>query len=84
MVTAYQGTVQNGQIHFDDSPELPEGAQVIVLIVAEGQPTAERKTLTLGELLDSPLVGMWEDRTDIADSAEYARQLRERAARRES
>ncbi len=83
MVTAYQGTVQNGQIHFDDDPALPEGAQVVVVVLRQGQQTGEQKTLTLGELLESPLVGMWADREDIDDSAEYARQLRERASRRE-
>jgi hypothetical protein len=79
MVTAYQGTVQNGQIHFDDIPDFPEGAQVIVVVVGEGQ---QQKALTMGDLLESPLIGMWADRDDIVDSAEFARQLRERAAKR--
>lgn len=30
----------------------------------------------------SGLIGMWKDRTDITDSSEFARQLRERAQRR--
>lgn len=80
MVTAYQGTVRNGQIRFDDQPELPEGAQVIVVVVRRD---GEQKALTLGDLLESPLVGMWADREDITDGAEFARQLRERASRRE-
>lgn len=79
MITAYQGTVQDGQIRFEDNLELPEGAQVIVVLVDESQ----KKTPTLGDLLDSPLVGMWADREDITDSAEYARRLREQAQRRE-
>ncbi len=83
MVMAYQGTVQNGQIHFDDNPEIPEGAQVIVVVLKEGQQAGEKRALTLGDLLESPLVGMWADREDIIDSAEFARQLRERASRRE-
>jgi hypothetical protein len=83
MVTAYQGTVQNGQIRLDDTPELPEGAQVIVVVVREGQQAGERKALTLGDLLESPLVGMWADREDIKDGAEFARQLRERALKRQ-
>jgi hypothetical protein len=83
MAVAYLGSVQNGQINFDEEPELPEGAQVIVVVVKEGQRTGGRKVLTLGDLLDSPLVGMWADREDIVDSAEYARQLREKAQRRQ-
>ncbi len=38
--------------------------------------------ITLGEILESGLVGMWADRTDIQDSVEFARQLRRRASRR--
>jgi hypothetical protein len=34
------------------------------------------KRLTAGELLTSPLVGMWRDRTDLGDSSELARRLR--------
>jgi hypothetical protein len=42
-----------------------------------------RQHLTARQLLDSDLIGMWRDRTDIGDSAVYARQLRERVQRRE-
>ncbi len=41
-----------------------------------------RKYLTARELLNSDLIGMWQDRTDIGDSAAYARQLREQAQNR--
>ena len=37
-----------------------------------------------GRLRNSPLIGMWEDRTDIGDSVEFARKLRERAERRQA
>jgi hypothetical protein len=73
---AYQGTVQNGQIRVDNNPAIPEGAQVIVVVVTEGQQAGEQKALTLGDLLESPLIGMWADREDIVDSAEFARELR--------
>jgi hypothetical protein len=49
----------------------------------EGTHAGERKVLTLGDLLESPLVGMWADREDIEDGAEFARQLRDRASKRE-
>jgi len=38
--------------------------------------------LTASQLLRSGLVGLWKDREDIEDSADYARQLREQAQRR--
>lgn len=37
---------------------------------------------TLGDLVDSPLCGLWGDRTDIEDSTKFARQLRAQAERR--
>jgi len=38
--------------------------------------------LTVGQLRESGLIGLWADRKDIADSATYARELREQAQRR--
>lgn len=38
--------------------------------------------MTLGDLLNSGLVGMWADRTDITDSVEFARKLREQESSR--
>ncbi len=55
---------------------------MIVVVVKEEQQVSTHKTLTLGDLLESPLVGMWADREDIVDSAEFARELRKRASRR--
>ncbi len=55
--------------------------EMIVLIeppVVEGQSPA-----TARHLLHSELIGLWEDRQDIEDSAVYARQLREQAQRRQ-
>jgi hypothetical protein len=37
---------------------------------------------TARQLLDSGLIGLWKERTDIGDSVTFARQLRERAQRR--
>jgi len=39
--------------------------------------------LTVGDLRQSGLLGMWKDREDIEDSSLYARQLREAAQTRE-
>jgi hypothetical protein len=43
---------------------------------------AEKPILTAGDLLNSDLIGMWADRTDIGDSREFARRLREQAQTR--
>lgn len=40
------------------------------------------RQMTARDLLQSGLVGLWADRTDIGDSAVFARQLRERAEQR--
>jgi hypothetical protein len=37
---------------------------------------------TLGDLVESPLCGLWGDRTDIEDSVQFAHQLRTQAERR--
>lgn len=42
------------------------------------------KTMTVEELLNSGLVGIWKNRKDIDNNLEFARELRERSwARRE-
>lgn len=41
-----------------------------------------RKKMTFRDLLNSEAVGMWKDRTDIGDSAKFARRLREQAQNR--
>lgn len=40
-----------------------------------------KPNMTLGDLLASDVVGMWEHRTDITDSVEFARKLRDEAGR---
>lgn len=42
-------------------------------------------TMTVEELLNSGLVGIWKKRTDIDDTLEFAKELRERSwARKET
>lgn len=48
----------------------------------KAKPQSSRRPMTARDLLQSDLVGLWADRTDIGDSAVFARQLRERAERR--
>ncbi len=61
-------------------PDMPAGpAEVVVTALA---PEGPDLPWTLGALLASGLVGLWSDRTDIADSVTFARTLREAAERR--
>jgi hypothetical protein len=48
------------------------------------QTDQDRHVLTARELANSEIVGLWENRTDVPDSPEYARQLREQAQVRRS
>jgi|GEM_PF-496694 replicative DNA helicase len=42
----------------------------------------KKRGMTARQLATSEIVGLWADRTDIGDSVEFARQLREKAQRR--
>jgi hypothetical protein len=59
-----------------------KGQQVEVLLLFTHSKTPKRPRLTAQQLLNSDLIGLWKERQDIADSACYARQLREHAQRR--
>jgi hypothetical protein len=59
--------------------DIPVGPAELVMVVVS-QPAAAGRTL--GDLLNSEFFGMWADREDITDSAEYARGLRDEAWRR--
>ncbi len=42
----------------------------------------KRRGMTARQLAASEIVGLWQDRTDIRDSVEFARRLREKAQTR--
>jgi len=64
------------------SPELTPGASAEVIVLVDAP--APQRVMTAASLLDSGLAGLWEDRTEITDSVEFARQLRRQAERREA
>jgi hypothetical protein len=68
------------QLHISVPEDIPPGPAEIALIIAPEAP-AERG-MTAGDLLRSPLCGIWKDRSDIGDSIEYARSLRAKAEQR--
>jgi hypothetical protein len=76
-----QQTIEKkGEIYFRDLPVIEgQKVEVIVLLSPVSQP---QKVLTARQLLNSNLIGLWENRCDITDSLTYARQLREQAQRR--
>ena len=89
MLTALRQTITipadgNIEIHL---ATLSPGAKVEVIILVEEplQTKASRlpKKMTANDLLNSGLVGLWADRQDLADSSEFARQLRKSAENRE-
>jgi hypothetical protein len=68
------------RLHISIPEDVPPGPAEIALIIAPEAP-AERG-MTAGDLLRSPLCGIWKDRSDIDDSIEYACLLRAQAERR--
>lgn len=60
-----------------------KGQQVEMIMLIEPASISERPRLTARQLRHAGLIGLWKDRQDITDSAAYARQLRDRAQRRQ-
>jgi len=72
---------KDGQIMLKNLPfKKGQSIEMIVLIDSNDKSTAQ--PLTARKLRTSGLIGLWKDRDDISDSAEYARQLREMAQNR--
>jgi hypothetical protein len=71
-----QGVITpDGQLEIDLPPDLSPGPVEVEIR------QSDLRGISLGEILESELVGMWADRSDIGDSVEYARELR-RSSRR--
>jgi len=69
----------NRQLQIPVPEGVSPGEEVLITLVTE---TQGGKRLTAGDLLRSPLFGMWKDRTDIRDTIDFARKLRAEAERR--
>ena len=73
-----QQTIEkDSEIHLSDLPVF-QGQEVEVIVLISPLPEP-KKTFTARQLLDSGLIGIWENRTDIKDSLTYARQLRDQS-----
>jgi hypothetical protein len=67
----------NHQVQITAPDDVPIGPAEIVVIIASESST---HPCTLGDLLNSEFFGMWRDRDDIQDSAEFAKELRRKAS----
>ena len=76
----YLGRVHHGQINLENNAQLPEGSQVLVVVLDDEG--AEPKGITGAQLLEAEFVGEWKDRDDIGDTAEFVEELRRRAQTR--
>ena len=76
-----QVVVEDGQMVITGLP-YKRGQWVEVIVLPQPQKTVRRSRLTVRQLRQSGLIGLWKDRDDIEDSAVYARQLREQAQQR--
>lgn len=77
-----QRAVENdGEIFLTGLP-YKKGQYVEMILLSDSSTTPSRHRLTARQLLHSELIGLWEDRSDIEDSAAYARRLREQAQNR--
>jgi hypothetical protein len=74
-----RGRVNSGSIILDEPLALPEGTPVVVQIEAVAQGTHERVRDEDEELTALPFFGMWADRADMADSAGWVCDERERS-----
>jgi hypothetical protein len=75
-VTIHTDIPESREVRVQLPDDVPSGPAELVIVIGQGD-TAPAGTL--GDLLSSEFVGMWSDRADIQDSAEFARQLRHQA-----
>ena len=75
-ITLTANVPPNHQLTITLPDEIPTGPAEIVVVIASQQPAPVG---SLAELAESEFFGLWRDRDDVADSADYARALREKA-----
>ncbi len=80
-IRLHQVIEKDGEIRVTGLP-FRKGQLVEMIMLPEAAAPKERPPLTVRALMESGLIGMWKDRDDIGDSAQFARKLREQAQRR--
>ena len=81
-IRTHKIVAKDGEITIKGLP-FKKGQHIEMIFLLESSTASKQFHLTARELLHSSLIGLWEDRKDIDDSASYARQLREQAQRRQ-
>lgn len=76
-----QKVLRDGEVVITGLP-YKKGQLVEVIVLPQSQKTMLRSRLTVRQLRQSGLIGLWKDRDDIEDSTVYARRLREQAQKR--
>ena len=70
-VIRLQQTIEkNKEIYLSDLPVL-QGQEVEVIVLISPLPEP-KKTFTVRQLLDSGLMGVWENRTELGEDKKYA------------
>jgi len=80
-VQVHQIIARDGEVLITGLP-YKRGQAVEVIVFVPPTTSQPRARLTVGQLRESGLIGLWQDRDDIGDSSVYARQLREQAQER--
>jgi hypothetical protein len=80
-VRVQQTVAKDGELLITGIP-YKKGQVVEVIVLPRPMKTTPRSYLTVRQLRQSGLIGMWKDRDDIRDGAAYARRLREQAQKR--
>jgi hypothetical protein len=76
-----QVVAKDGEIVITGLP-YRKGQDAQVIVLAQSQESVPRSHLTVRQLRRSGIIGLWKDRVDIQDRANYARQLGEQAQKR--
>ncbi len=81
-VRLHQIIENDGELTVSNLP-FKKGQHVEVIVLTELPQESVPSTFTAKQLRESDLIGLWQDRTDITDSAAYARSLRDTAQHRQ-
>lgn len=69
------------ELHQVPQDRWPDVLAFLRSLRATPAPADDKRPLRAADLLQSGLIGMWADRTDIGDSRAFARRLREQTRR---
>lgn len=80
-IRVQQVVTEDGEVVITGLP-CKKGQAIEIILLLPPLRTISRSRLTVRQLRQSGLIGLWKDRSDIRDSVTYARRLREQAQKR--